>query len=187
MLSCAVQTTLSCNRYILTILVVVNFSRSKILFDLNSNIRFAKVLANLPSPKLKDQVINPCCRIQYDFYSSWFQVLEEIDKLCEQNEELMHPLTNVHYNQSPGNGMFNSVHTPIMKSLPSLYPSLAPTKTNNLGLTAPSAPEPEEPSPAYHNSWAHGTISPPSGDMKDSGAGAGSSESGESNSTSTEV
>jgi len=109
------------------------------------------------------------------------QVLEEIDKLCEQNEELMHPLTNVRYNQSPGNGMFNSVHTPIMKSLPSLYPSLAPTKT------APSAPEPEEPSPAYHNSWAHGTISPPSGDMKDAGVRAGSSESGESNSTSTEV
>jgi len=114
------------------------------------------------------------------------QVLEEIEKLCEQNEELMHPLTNVRYNQSPGNGMFNSVHTPIMKSLPSLYPSLAQTKTN-LGHSAPSAPEPEEPSPAYHNSWAHGTISPPSGDMKEAGVGAGSSESGESNSTSTEV
>ena len=118
------------------------------------------------------------------FLLSLLQVLEEIDKLCEQNEELRHPLTNVRYNQSPGNGMFNSVHTPIMKSLPSLYPSLAQPKTN-LGHSAPSAPA-EEPSPAYHN-WAHGAMSPPSSDMKDAGVRAGSSESGESNSTSTEV
>jgi len=161
-------------------ILVPDFSRWLLLRKIhgnqlsNANLRSAdyfvlqQVLANLPSPKLKDQV------------------LEEIDKLCEQNEELVYPLTNVRYNQSPGNGMFNSVHTPIMKSLPSLYPSLPQTKTN-LGHSAPSAPEPEEPSPAYHNSWAHGTISPPSGDKKDAGAGAGSSESGESNSTSTEV
>ena len=105
-------------------------------------------------------------------YLSFFQVLDQIDQLYKQDGELMHPLTSVQCNQNPDNGMFKSVH----KSLPSQ------AKTN-----VPRTHEPEEQSPAYHNSWAHGTISPPSGDMKEAGVGAGSSESGESNSTSTEV
>ena len=96
----------------------------------------------------------------------------------------MHPLTSVHYNHSPGNGMFNSVH----KSLPSLYPNLAPAK-NNLNLSAPSAPE--EPSPAYHEvhnpPWVRSKISPSSADITDARDGEGSSSSNESNSTSTEV
>ena len=144
----------------------------------------SKVLANLPTPKLKDQVINLSFDIIHNFDCLSFQVLREIDKLCEEDGELMHPLTSVHYNHSPGNGMFNSVH----KSLPSLYPNLAPAK-NNLNLSAPSAPE--EPSPAYHEvhnpPWVHSKISPSSADITDARDGEGSSSSNESNSTSTEV
>jgi len=126
-----------------------------------------QVLANLPTPKLKDQV------------------LQEIENLCEEKGELLHSLTNVRYNQS--NGMLNNMHTPIIKSMPSLYPSLAPPTKTRIGLPAPSAPE--EPSPAYHevqSSWAHVPKGHPSGDTTDARDGAGST-SNESNSTSTEV
>ena len=113
------------------------------------------------------------------------QVLQEIENLCEEKGELLHSLTNVRYNQS--NGMLNNMHTPIIKSMPSLYPSLAPPTKTRIGLPAPSAPE--EPSPAYHevqSSWAHVPKGHPSGDTTDARDGAGST-SNESNSTSTEV
>ena len=100
----------------------------------------------------------------YCYLLLFFQVLDQIDQLYKQNGELMHPLTSVQCNQNPDNGMFKSVH----KSLPSQ------AKTN-----VPRTHEPEEKSPAYHNSWGHvpiiDTISIHSGDTQDARSAAGSS------------
>jgi len=118
-----------------------------------------QVLANLPSPKERDQV------------------LDEIDKMCTENGDIFTPLNRVNsigHNLNPSQGMYNPS---VMKSLPSLYPSLSPAKMG-AGAGAPSAPE--LPQPAGLDEL----LAPGGQNRRD---GEGSSSSNSSHSTSTTV
>ena len=135
-----------------------------------------QVLANLPSPKERDQVSH---RNALDINSliPSTQVLDEIDKMCTENGDIFTPLNRVNsigHNLNPSQGMYNPS---VMKSLPSLYPSLSPAKMG-AGPGAPSAPE--LPQPAGLDEL----LAPGGQDRRD---GEGSSSSNSSHSTSTTV
>lgn len=97
--------------------------------------------------------------------------------MCTENGDIFTPLNRVNsigHHLNPSQGMY---HNPsVMKSLPSIYPSLSPAKLGG-GPGAPSAPE--LPQPGLDE-----LLVPGGQDRRD---GEGSSSSNSSHSTSTTV